>query len=61
MRKNDGTLPATRPTARPRSAVDDPALLELLDHLGRLIAKEYVALLRKDRPACAKPAKGERP
>ena len=37
--------------------VDDSNLRELLDHLGRLIAKEYVALLRKSEPALADPSK----
>ena len=43
-------------TALPRG-VDDPNLRELLDHLGRLIANEYVALLRKSGPALADPSK----
>ncbi len=55
MKKYRIALPAADAKAHPRSAVDDPALLELLDHLGGLIAREYVALLRKNRPTRADP------
>lgn len=57
MRKHRTALPAAAAKAHPRSGVDDPNLRELLDHLGGLIAKEYVALLRKSGPAQADPAK----
>jgi hypothetical protein len=30
-------------------AASDPAFQELLDHLGRLLAREYVALLTKSK------------
>jgi hypothetical protein len=50
MRKHRTALPAADAKDHRRSAVDDPNLQELLDHLGRLIAKEYVALLRKSGP-----------
>lgn len=61
MRKHRTALPAADAKAHPRSAADDPNLRELLDHLGRLIAQEYLALLRKDRPASANPAKRGKP
>ncbi len=61
MRKHRTAVPVADHKAHPRSAVDDPNLRDLLDHLGRLIAHEYVALLRKDRPLRAKPAKREKP
>lgn len=41
--------------------VDDPNLRELLDHLGHLMAKEYVALLRKSGPAEADSTKKVKP
>ena len=41
--------------------VDDPNLRELLDHLGCLIAKEYVALLKKSRPIPAEPTEKVKP
>ncbi len=57
MRKHRTALPAADAKVHPRSAVDDPNLRELLDHLGRLIAKEYVSILKKHGPALADPSK----
>jgi len=57
MKKHHPALPAADAKAHPRSAVDDPNIRELLDHLGRLIANEYVALLRKSEPALADPSR----
>lgn len=55
-RSPDATLAAIeRP--RPRLRVEDPDLRDLLDHLGRLIAQEYITLLRKNRAAPERPAK----
>lgn len=61
MRKHRTALPAADAKTHPRSGVDDPNLRELLDHLGRLMAKEYVALLRKSGPAEAEPTKKVKP
>ena len=47
-------------TALPKG-VNDPNLRELLDHLGFLIAKEYVALLKKSRPVPAEPTEKVKP
>ena len=61
MRKHRTVLPAADAKAHPRSGLDDPNLRELLDHLGRLLAKEYVALLRKSGPAQADRVKNVKP
>ena len=40
----------TQTKKRPQQAgIPDPELADLLAHLGRLIAREYVALLRQSR------------
>jgi len=44
MKKTKGTL-QTKRRARRQSGLDDPDLRALLDHLGRLLAQEYAALL----------------
>ena len=51
MRKDNAAPRAANPEADPPSAVDDPVFRELLDHLGRLLAQEYVALLKKKETA----------
>ena len=61
MNKYRIALPAADAKAHPRSGVDDPNLRELLDHLGRLLAKEYVPLLRKSGPAQADRPKNVKP
>jgi hypothetical protein len=47
-------MKARKPAARPvreaerHATTNGPGFRELLDHLGRLLAKEYVRLLRSD-------------
>jgi hypothetical protein len=46
MRKSNAN--GARSSAAPRkAAASEPAFQELLDHLGRLLAREFVALLTK--------------
>lgn len=56
MRKSaaPARLTKAREPSRP-AVVDDPELRELLDHLGRLIAREYVAVLQEGAAATAPP------
>ncbi len=59
MRRNGAPLQAAKAKTKVQPGADDPGFRALLDHLGRLLAQEYVALLRKNRAAEAEPAKGE--
>jgi len=59
MRRNGAPLQAVKAKTNVQSGVDDPDLRALLDHLGRLLAQEYVELLRKNRAAEAELRKEE--
>lgn len=48
MRKGNPNV-ERRSAAQRKVAASDPAFQELLDHLGRLLAREYVALLTKSK------------
>ena len=61
MRRNGAPLQAAKAKTKLQSGVDDPGFRALLDHLGRLLAQEYVELLRKNRAAEAEPTKGGKP
>lgn len=50
MTPTSSTVRAAKPVAR-RAKIPDPELRELLAHLGRLLAHEYVALLAQSRLA----------
>jgi hypothetical protein len=58
MRKSAAPARLSKAREPSRPAVDDPELRELLDHLGRLIAREYVAVLQGGTAATT-PPKGE--
>ena len=45
MKKTKGSV-ETKRRSRREPGLSDPDFRALLDHLGRLLAKEYVALLR---------------
>jgi hypothetical protein len=59
MRRNSAPLQVAKAKTKLRPGVADPDLRALLDHLGRLLAQEYVALLRKNRVPEADPTKEE--
>ena len=58
MRKSAARARLTGAREPSRPAVDDPELRELLEHLGRLIAREYVAALQGGA-AATEPPKGK--
>jgi len=59
MKKNTiGAHSPARPGATPRTRGERAELRELLDHLGRLLAREYITLLR-DAPRAEVEPKAE--
>lgn len=61
MSRADGRkrrAPSPRPAQQPAR---EPAFRDLLDHLGRLLAEEYVKRLHESLPATNTPSKKEAP
>ena len=54
MKKTKGILQTKRRASR-QPGLDDPDFRALLDHLGRLLAQEYAALLTRPSTAEATP------